>query len=224
MYKLSPSDLTFLWSGCKHCFYLKVKHNIIYRGVFPGIFGKMANLTSNFYHGQPSDVISPDLPPGRLILKEKFIRSTPISIPGLDAQAYISGRFDAVIEFEDGGYAVVDYKTSDAKDEHADFYSVQLSAYAYALENPASRALHLSPVSRLGLFVVTPDRFERSAGDEMVFVNHTTWVEVKRDDEKFLTLISEVLSVLGKENPPEPSPTCPLCAYHSQVMALGKMS
>lgn len=184
----------------------------------------MANLTSNFYHGQPSDVISPDLPPGRLILKEKFIRSTPISIPGLNAQAYISGRFDAVIEFEDGGYAVVDYKTSDAKDEHADFYSVQLSAYAYALENPASRALHLSPVSRLGLFVVTPDRFERSAGDEMVFVNHTTWVEVKRDDEKFLTLISEVLSVLGKENPPEPSPTCPLCAYHSQVMALGKMS
>ena len=24
MYKLSPSDLTFLWDGCKHCFYLKV--------------------------------------------------------------------------------------------------------------------------------------------------------------------------------------------------------
>ncbi len=223
MYKLSPSDLTFLWNGCKHCFYLKVKHNISYRGVFPGIFGKMSNLTSNYYHEGSSEIISPDLPPGRLILKEKFVRSSPISFPGLDVGAYISGRFDAVIEFEDGSYGVVDYKTSDAKKEHAEFYSVQLSAYAYALENPAPKGLSLRPVSRLGLFIVTPDRFERSAGNEMVFVNRTTWVDVPRDDDKFLNLISEVLSVVEKDHPPESSQGCPLCSYRRQFMAFGQM-
>ena len=221
MYKLSPSDLTFLWNGCKHCFYLKVKHNISYRGGFPSIFGKMSNLTSNYYHERSSQIISPDLPAGRLILKEKFVRAEPISVPGLTAEAYISGRFDAVIEFEDGSYGVVDYKTSDAKKEHAEFYSVQLSAYAYALENPAPKGLSLSPISRLGLFVVTPDRFELSAGNEMVFVNRTTWVDVPRDDENFLTLISEVLSVLETDHPPEPSQDCPLCSYRSQIMTFG---
>jgi len=182
----------------------------------------MSNLTSNFYHGQPSDIISPDLPPGRLILKEKFVKSVPISFPGFNVQAYISGRFDAVIEFEDGSYGLVDYKTSDAKEEHADFYRVQLSAYAYALENPALKALSLSPVSKLGLFVVTPDRYERSAGDEMVFVNRTTWVDVPRDDDNFLFLIREMLTVLGGDDPPQPSPDCPLCAYRSQVIAFEK--
>ena len=64
MYKISPSDLTFSWDTCKYCFYLKVKHNIVLRGVFPGIFGRMANLTSQFYLGRSTADISPALPPG----------------------------------------------------------------------------------------------------------------------------------------------------------------
>ena len=48
LYKLSPSDLTFAWDECKFCFYQKVKHNITLRTPFPGIFGKLANLTSEY--------------------------------------------------------------------------------------------------------------------------------------------------------------------------------
>jgi len=217
MYKLSPSDLTFMWDSCKHCFYLKAKHNIVYRGSFPSIFGKMANLTSSFYQGKPTSEISPDLPPGQMKYKEKFVKSSPISIPGLDSRAYIRGRFDAVIEFDDGSYGVMDYKTSQAKDEHAAFYSRQLSAYAYALENPAPKALHLSPVSRLGLFVVTPERFEMSENDETVFVNKTTWIEVQRDDEDFLELVREILTLLESPTAPESSKGCPSCNYRSSM-------
>ena len=219
MYKLSPSDLTFLWDSCKKCFYLKVKHNIVYRGGFPSIFGKMANLTSDFYQDKSTSEISPDLPPGTMKFKEKYVKSAPISVSGLSTQAYIRGRFDAVIEFEDGSYGVMDYKTSEAKEEHAAFYSRQLSAYAYALENPAPKALELSPVSMLGLYVITPERYEMSAGEEMVFVNKATWVEVPRDDEAFLGLIGEILSLLESPNPPEPSRRCPACTYRSQMQA-----
>ena len=222
MYKLSPSDLTFLWDSCKHCFYLKVKHNIVYRGGFPSIFGKMANLTSDFYQDKPTSEISPDLPPGMMKFKEKYVKSAPISVPGLSAQAFIRGRFDAVIEFNDGSYGVVDYKTSEAKEEHATFYSRQLSAYAYALENPAPKALELSPVSRLGLYVITPERYEMSARDEMVFVNKTTWVKVQRDDEAFLGLIGEILALLESPKPPESSKGCPACKYRSQMLAFEK--
>lgn len=217
MYKLSPSSLTFSWDQCKYCFYLKVKHNIGIGGVFPGIFGKMANLTSQFYLGRSTSEISPTLPTGVVKIREGYVKSAPITIPGTASQCYINGRFDALLEFEDGSYGIVDYKTSEAKDEHAAFYSRQLSAYAYALEHPAPNALSLSPVSRLGLFVVTPDRFEPTSTNEMVFVNKTTWMDVPRDDTAFLALLGDVLAVLDAPAPPEPSPDCELCKYRERM-------
>ena len=220
LYKLSPSDMTFSWDECKYCFYLKVKHGIVLRTAFPGMFGKMANLTSEFYLGRPAREISPDLPPGVVKYREKFVKSVPISIPGAASQCYLNGRFDAVIEFEDGSYGIVDYKTSEAKDEHVAFYSRQLSAYAYALENPAPNALGLSPISRLGLFVITPHRFERTPADEMIFVNQTTWMDVPRDEQAFLALLGEVLAVLDAPNPPEPSEECGVCTYRKDHSAL----
>jgi hypothetical protein len=217
IYKLSPSDLTFAWNECKCCFYLKVKHNIVLRTAFPGIFGKMANLTSGYYHGKPAREIHKDLPPGILKYREQFVRSTTISISGALSQCYIYGRFDAVIEFEDGSYGIIDYKTSDAKDEQVAFYSRQLTAYAYALENPAPNALALAPVSRMGLFVLTPHCFEKNTADEMIFVNRSTWMDVPRDDEAFLAFLGEVLAVLDSPTPPSPSESCGLCNYRKAM-------
>lgn len=217
IYKLSPSDLTFAWDGCKYCFYMKVRHKVVLPGIFPGIFGKMANLTSNFYDGKPTSEISPALPPGIVKYREKFVKSAPISIPGAASQCYISGRFDAVVEFDDGTFGIVDYKTSEAKDEHAAFYSRQLSAYAYALENPAPKALALSPVTRLGLFVVTPDRYERNGSDETVFVNKTSWMDVPRDDVSFMNLLRDVMAVLDAPAPPSSSETCGTCNYRATM-------
>ena len=224
LYKLSPSDLTFTWDECKYCFYLKVKHNIVLRGIFPSIFGKMANLTSKFYLGKPSSTISPTLPAGTVKYREQFVKSAPITIPGAVSQCYINGRFDAVIEFEDGTYGLVDYKTSEAKEEHVAFYSRQLTAYAYALENPAPNALNLSPVSRMGLFVVTPDRYESTPLGEMIFINQTTWMEVPRDDGAFLGLLGEVLAVLDAPTPPEPSEECGLCGYRRSMQGFPQNS
>jgi hypothetical protein len=215
--KLSPSDLTFTWDECKYCFYMKVKHNIALRTAFPGMFGKMANLTSEFYMGRPAKEISEQLPSGIVKYRERFVKSAPISIPGAVSQCYISGRFDAVIEFDDGSYAIVDYKTSEAKDEHIAFYARQLTAYAYALENPAPNALGLTPVSRLGLFVVTPERFERTHAGEMIFINRTTWMDVPRDDAAFLAMLGEVLAVLDAPTPPVPAESCGVCNYRMSM-------
>jgi hypothetical protein len=116
-YNLSPSDLTFLWDECKRCFYLKVKHNIGYKGPFPGMFGRMGNLTSNYYLDKPSSELSPALPAGVVKYREKWVKSVPISFPELTAQCIIKGRFDAIMAFEDGSYGIIDYKTSDASEE-----------------------------------------------------------------------------------------------------------
>ncbi|MFN2119052.1 MAG: PD-(D/E)XK nuclease family protein [Anaerolineales bacterium] len=217
MYKISPSDLTFGWDGCHYCFYMKVKHGIVLRGIFPGMFGRMANMTSGYYLGKSTAEISPTLPPGRVTLSEKWVQSEPISPPGASSQCYIKGRFDAVMAFDNGTYGIIDYKTSEATDEQTSFYSRQLSAYAYALEHPAPRALSLSPIARMGLFVVTPDRFEATARNEKVFVNKTVWTDVPRDDEAFMSLLGEVVALLDAPGPPESDPDCETCNYRKTM-------
>jgi len=213
IYTLSPSDLTFAWDGCKRCFYLKIKHNLSYQGTFPAMFGKMGSLTSNFYHGKACNEISSQLPVGIINLREKWVKSAPIGFAGTEAQVVIRGRFDAIAAFADGSYGVIDYKTSEASPGKADFYGRQLSAYAYALENPAPGALGLAPVSRLGLFVITPQRFERTEMGEMAFITAATWLDVPRDDAGFLGLLAEVVSLLDQPAPPQGDKNCGLCKY-----------
>jgi hypothetical protein len=217
MYKISPSDLTFGWDGCHYCFYMKLKHGIALKGPFPGMFGRMANMTSGYYLGKSTADISPTLPPGRVALQERWVQSEPISLPGAASKCYIKGRFDAVIEFDDHTYGIIDYKTSEASDEQTSFYSRQLSAYAYALEHPAPRALSLAPITRMGLFVVTPDRFEATARNEKVFVNKTVWTDVRRDDEAFMSLLGEVVTLLDEPEPPESDPECGTCDYRKKM-------
>ncbi|MFH2039669.1 MAG: PD-(D/E)XK nuclease family protein [Chloroflexota bacterium] len=217
LYTLSPSDLTFLWDGCKFCFYMKVKHKIIYRGPFPGMFGTMGNLTSNYYQGKPTSAISPDLPVGMIKYKEKWVKSIPIFFPGMTSQCVIRGRFDAVIAFEDGSYGIIDYKTSDASSEKAAFYSRQLSAYAYALENPAPGALSFAPITRLGLFIITPQRYELVSREEAAFITRTTWMDVPREDTGFLAFLGEVMAVLDSPHPPTSAEDCALCSYRQSM-------
>jgi hypothetical protein len=220
-YTISPSDLTFSWDGCKRCFYLKVKHNIAYRGPFPGMFGKMGDLTSNYYIDKASSEISPELPAGTVTLREKWVKSTPISFSDTSSHCMIRGRFDAIITFEDGTYGIIDYKTSDASEEKAAFYSRQLSAYAYALENPAPNALSISPITHLGLFIITPNRFERMPNGEIAFVTKTTWMDVPRDDATFLALLREIVTLLDKPTPPDPAEGCGLCNYRKNFNEAG---
>jgi hypothetical protein len=64
-YKLSPSDFTFLYEGCKRCYYLKVVRNISQPSVpLPSIFSKIAGLLKNYYSGKRTQELHPELPPG----------------------------------------------------------------------------------------------------------------------------------------------------------------
>jgi hypothetical protein len=96
-----------------------------------------------------------------------------------------------------------------------------LSAYAHALENPAAGALSLSPITRLGLFIITPNRFERMLNGEFAFVTRTTWMDVPRDDATFLKLLGEVVKLLELPIPPDPAEGCGLCNYRKDYREAG---
>jgi len=117
-YKINPSDLTFLYDGCKYCFVNKVKHGIAQPSIpIPGVFSTIAALQKEYYSDKRTEVFCPELPPGTVIYGEKRIQSKPISFEGMESTCYITGRFDIVIQFDDETYAVVDFKTAKERKE-----------------------------------------------------------------------------------------------------------
>lgn len=213
-YKLSPSDLTFLWDECPRCFYLKVVHGFNRPfSPFPSIFNKIDKLMKDHFNGHPSDQVSPELPEGRIEAGERWVESEPIEIHGINASAFIRGKFDAIIAFNSGSYAVIDFKTSDPRPEHVAFYGRQLHAYAYALEHPGINKLRLSPVTHLGLLSVAPAAMEINEQEMVSYIGKITWQPVPIDYGGFMQFMGEVLTVLAAEQPPAPNPKCGYCEY-----------
>lgn len=211
--KLAPSDLTFLWDECRRCFWLKAK-GILRRPStpFPKVFTLLDGQTKDHFFGLPTEEMAPSLPAGRVAVGDRSVRSTPLMVPGHDARVQLGGRIDTALTFDDGSFGIIDFKTSEPKSEHAFFYARQLHAYAVAAENPAEGALRLTPVSRLGLLCVEPVAMVALL-DGVAYKGRTHFLEIERDDDTFFAFLAQVLFVLEREAPPDPSPSCGFCRY-----------
>jgi len=219
-FKLSPSDLTYLYEGCKFCFWLKVRRGIGQPSMpMPGIFSAIAGRQKGFYADKRTEAFCPALPPGKVILGEKWVESKALA--GSNGHScYIKGKFDAVLEFDDGSYGVIDFKTASPSDKKAEMYGRQLHAYAYALENPGVDALHLAPVKKLGLIFFEPDTFDQQSPERQFFSGRVIWTEVARNDDSFTQFISEVMQIIGSEAPPQPGSDCAWCRYRDETKDL----
>lgn len=222
-FKLKPSDLSFLYSGCKRCFYLSVRYNITQPSIpLPGIFTKIAGLLKSHFDQKRTAEIKTSLPPGRFTFGEKYVRSQVIELANQENTCFISGRFDIVAEFDDKTYGVIDFKTGSPKDENNNLYARQLQAYAYALENPAPGALGLSPVLKLGLLYFPVKRTRQEEIEKLLYEADIQWFEVKRDDKEFLKFLNEAVKILSSPTMPEPASDCQWCNYIKDVTTLEK--
>ncbi len=217
-YKLSPSDLTFLYGGCKRCFYQKVVNGISQPSMpLPSIFSKIAGLLKNHYDGKHTNELHVNLPPGVVSHGEKHVRSQIIQLRNHESTCYINGRFDIVVSFKDGTYGVIDFKTSNPNTESVYLYSRQLHAYAYALEHPAPKALNLLPISKIGLLFFYPDSINQQSIERLSYEAEVTWIEIRKNEEDFLEFIDEVMDVLELPEAPEHPPNCQWCNYVTKM-------
>ena len=212
-YKLSPSDLTYLFEGCKYCFSLKIKHGITQPSMpMPGIFASIAGQQKEFYTNRRTETFSHELPPGIIAFGEQRVESSPIMIAGIETTCYIKGRFDLVTKFDDGSFGIIDCKTSRPSESKTQMYGRQLQAYAYALENPAPGQLSLKPITKLGLLYFEPTTFEQQSINEQLFKGDLVWHEVMKDDAEFINFIHSVLAILDSNDvTPQMCHTCEYC-------------
>ncbi len=220
--KISPSDLTFLWDECKRCFYLKYVHGIIRPSTpFPSIFGKIDKLMKEYFQGRSTAEIDPTLPLGVVRFGEKWVESVPVIIGSHSTQGYIRGKFDTVVAFDDGTFGVVDFKTSEPKPSHVQFYSRQLHAYVYALEHSAAGKFALSPISKLGLLAVFPNAMDVNKSGQIAYLGSMTWMEIPRDDDGFMQFLGDVFTLLEQPTPPIAGETCGYCQYREHAREHG---
>ena len=68
-YKITPSDMTFLYEECKHCFVNRVKYGIDRPSIpIPGIFSIIASLQKGYHSDKRTEDFCPELPPGKVVL------------------------------------------------------------------------------------------------------------------------------------------------------------
>jgi hypothetical protein len=219
-FKLSPSEFAYLYEECPRCYY-EARHGLSQqpKSAFPAIFNRIEDAICERYDGKSPQTFDEALPAGRLILRQRWVKSGVIEVPGHAATVSINGRIDGLMRFSPAGFGVVDVKVCAHDDERMAKYARQLWAYAYSLEHPLEKVPPLAPVTHLGLFVVQSEACaEFGMGEQSYLLLHMVpkWVPVEKDDAAFLRFLGEVLDVLELPEPPDPDPTCKFCAYRAR--------
>ena len=206
---ISPSDLTFGLSTCKRCLWIKYWYKVTLPGAFP-LVGTFSSLQENAFRQIHTQEIDASLRPGRVTKLAEWVKSKPLTVNGEVTRWRILGKYDLVAENEDGTVALIDCKVSDNARDSGEFYSPQLEAYAYAMEKPA--AGKAMTVATMGLLVWNPNKIIGTNTSTYGFGVTQTDIPVPRQEERFLSVISDFISVL--EGPlPDSGPTCTTCNY-----------
>ena len=83
--RISPSDLTFGWSNCKRCFWMKHVYGVSHQGPFPGIVMSLSSRQERWYKEKHSRDFSSSLPTGMVHSTGKMLESKPIIVDGLNS-------------------------------------------------------------------------------------------------------------------------------------------
>ena len=206
MHKLSPSDFAYLYEECKLCYCLKVKEGIYQPSMpMPGVFSAINSRLQGNLVGKNLRTLNPDLPDGEVIKQEGWVEST--AVPG--TEVFIKGKYDLLVKENNGSFTLVDLKISQPDEGKIEKYRTQLSAYKFALENPASG--EPIKISRLGLLIFYPDTVTFENGLARLDFP-PKWLEIECDDEGFLDFAKDVDKILSGPLPAE-DPNCKWCAY-----------
>lgn len=209
---ISPSDLTFKWNGCHRCLWLQYNHSIQAPITMP-LVGDLATMQENHFAGAHSSLLHPAIPEGKVLDRGGWVRSLPIDYNGNPSPYAIRGKYDLLMEFADGTYGVIDCKFQARDNDKSDFYSPQLEAYAFSLENPAKG--EPKKVSVLGLLVWAPQKSLGNPNSGFSLSLSNSWYPIKRNPLGLQERLSDLIEMISGPTPTRDS-QCELCKFISE--------
>lgn len=220
---IAPSDLTFGFSTCKRCIWVKYWYSFELKKDFP-LVKTLSTVQEELFRRAPMQSIDPSLKPGVVKQWGQWVKSKNININGVETQWKLRGIYDLLGHYDDGSVAIIDCKVSDSDRDNGDFYAPQLEAYAYTLENPLSGKAF--PVSTMGLLIwklggVAQTRPNEFASNEMGFGVNQVYVPVERNPDRLLALLEEFITVIDGDCP-DAGADCHACNYFATRLELEK--
>jgi len=216
---LSPSDLAFLYDQSPWGFYQKYRNGIKRpHVVMPKIFTVIDSQMKSELMNQNLHTICKDLPNATLTNADKWVVSKEISNPEYpDISIQVRGKIDAVFDYNDGSYSVVDFKTSEINESLLQKYKRQLNAYCFAVLFPENLTkFNLPKLKSTGLLVFEPNEFSIDYNSKARLRGDFKWVEYSVEVEEFENYVkNEIIPLLaGKE--PKPTDDDPQWEYLKQ--------
>jgi hypothetical protein len=211
---IAPSDLTFAFSTCKRCLWLKYWFKLDLKKEFP-LLKTLSTAQEESFRRAPLPSLDPSLPDGVVKQWGQWLKSAPLVVNGVESRFRILGIYDLLGHYTDGSVAIIDCKVSDSDRDNGDFYAPQLEAYAYALEHPDRGVVF--PVKTMGLLVwklagvaeTTPNEF---VSHSLGFGVHQHYVPVPRDPERLQRQLADFLDVIESDMPAAGA-DCNTCNY-----------
>jgi hypothetical protein len=218
---IAPSDLTFGFSTCKRCIWIKYWFSFELKKDFP-LVKSLSTFQEEHFRRAPMPSIDPSLPAGTVKQWGQWVKSKNIVINGVETQWKLRGIYDLLGHYDDGTVGIIDCKVSDSERDSGDFYAPQLEAYAYTLENPLSGKVF--PVQTMGLLIwklggVAETRPNEFVANSMGFGVNQVYVPVQRDPERLAKLLEEFITVIDGEMPDAGS-QCHACNFLDGRLAL----
>ena len=213
---ISPSDLTFGLSTCKRCLWIKYWYKVSAPLQMP-LVGTLSTLQEERFHYADMPSIDSTLRPGTITKWGEFVKSKPLRINDSETRWRILGKYDLVSTNTDGTIGLIDCKVSDSQRDSGAFYSPQLEAYSYALENPT--AGKGQSVASQGLLIWKPVATIGEDRSSYAFGVDQKYVAVERNGADFLSVIEDFINVLEGELPDSGS-KCTICSYLAARNAL----
>ncbi len=206
---ISPSDLTFAWDGCHRCLWLYYAHQVKPQ-VFMPLVGDIANMQEIACLNKSSSELHQDMPAGKAIEHGGWVQSEPIKVDGITTPFSIRGKYDLLMQMVDGSYGIIDCKFQAKDSDKSGFYSAQLEAYAFALENPAKG--EAKKISTLGLLVWSPVKIRGVSSANFGMELKCSWYPISRDPKALENRLNEFIkTVTGAA--PESEESCDQCKY-----------
>jgi len=206
---ISPSDLTFSWDGCHRCLWLYYSHQIK-PALFMPLVGDLANMQEINCLNKSSAELHADMPAGRAIDHGGWVQSTPIVVDGTTTPYAIRGKYDLLMEMADGSYGIIDCKFQARDNDKSSFYSPQLEAYAFALENPAKG--EPKKISTLGLLVWSPVKIRGTSSGNFGMELRCSWYPIERNPEALQVRLREFIHTVTGDAPASDD-KCDQCNY-----------
>ncbi len=219
-FRISPSDLVYLWSDCRRCFVDKYKHGLELPRSFSPHFTSADRAVRTAL--ADLDLIDSGVGPRFKILAQGlWLESQPIPFAKYGILLQFFGQLDALVVTEDGEVWIVDYKTTTLDDTALLKFRRQLSCYVAAMEHP-KKASHGLPshINGMAILVFNPAKFALNPRKKNCgLYGPTRWLELPRRDDLFNAFLEGVVSALASEEPPDSAPMCGICRLRFGVGA-----